>query len=138
MSTPLINGINYAWGNISFILFSTPVIGIVSINYKEKQDKKNNYGAGTKPVSRAYGQFEYEGDIELYLDTWKGIINDSPLRNPLLIAPFDIPVTFSGNGVIVTKDVLRACEFMENPFTGKSGDTRLTVKISLIIGDIIR
>ena len=138
MSTPLINGINYAWGNISFILFSTPVIGIVSINYKEKQDKKNNYGAGTKPVSRAYGQFEYEGDIELYLDTWKGIINDSPLRNPLLIAPFDIPVTFSGNGVIVTKDVLRACEFMENPFTGKSGDTRLTVKIPLIIWDIIR
>lgn len=138
MATPLINGVNYSWANIGFILFGTPVVGILSISYNHKQKKENNYGAGSEPVSRGYGNAEYEGSIELYTDTWKAIIAASPKRNPLLIAPFDIPITFGGTGVLTTKDVLRAVEFLENPFDGKSGDTKLTVKIPLIIGGIDR
>lgn len=136
--TPLVNGINYSWANISVILFGTPVVGIISIDYKEKQAKDNNYGAGANPVSRGYGRIEYEANIELYTDTWKAIIAGAPDRNPLKIAPFDIPVTFGGSGVTATKDVLRAAEFMENPFEGKEGDTKLTVKIPLIIAGIDR
>jgi hypothetical protein len=138
MATPLINGVNYSWSNISVILFGQPVIGIVSISYKIKQEKKNNYGSGTEPISRGYGRTEYEGEIELYTDTWKAIIASSPNRNPLLIAPFNIPVTFSGQGVLTQKDVLRMVEFMENPLDTKEGDTKITVKIPLIIGGIDR
>lgn len=137
-NTALINGVNYSWSNISLILFGTPVLGIISIDYKEKQKKDNNYGAGSKPVSRGYGNFEYEGSIEIYTDTWKAIIDGSPNRSPLLIPPFNIPITFGGDGVITTRDVLKAVEFLENPFEGKSGDTKLTIKIPLIIGDIQR
>ncbi len=138
VQTPLVNGINYAWVNISIILFGTPVVGIVAIDYKKKQEKKNNYGAGSKPVSRGYGREEYEGSLELYTDTWKAIIAGSPDRNPCLIPFFDIPVSFGGNGVQATKDVLRAVEFLEDPFEGKEGDTALMVKIPLIIGGIDR
>ena len=138
MPVPLINGINYSWSNISVIIFGTPVVGILSIEYKRKQKKENNYGAGNKPVSRGYGMYEFEGSIELYTDTWKGIIASSPGRDPLRIAPFDIPVTFGGTGVLAMKDVLRGCEFLEDPLSGKSGDTKLTVKIPLIIADIER
>lgn len=134
----LVNGINYSYSNISVILFGTPVVGILSIEYTRKQKKENNYGAGNQPVSRGYGNYEYEGSIELYTDTWKGIINSSPGRDPLKIAPFDIPITFGGTGVLTTKDVLRAVEFMSDPLEGKSGDTKLTVKIPLIIGGIER
>lgn len=136
--TPLVNGINYSWANISVILFGTPVVGIISIDYKQKQQKDNNYGAGSQPVSRGYGRVEYEANIELYTDTWKSIIASSPNRDPLQIPPFDIPVTFGGTGVLAVKDVLRACEFMENPFEGKEGDSKLTVKIPLIIAGIDR
>lgn len=138
MATPIVNGVNYSWSNISLILFGTPVIGILAINYKRKQKKDNNYGAGPQPVSRGYGNYEYEGDIELYTDTWKGIIASSPNRDPLAIGPFEIPVTFTGTGVSTTKDVLRAVEFLEDPLESKSGDTKLTVKIPLIIGGIDR
>lgn len=120
------------------ILFGTPVVGILAINYKRKQKKDNNYGAGSQPVSRGYGNYEYEGDIELYTDTWKGIIAASPNRDPLKIPFFDIPITFSGDGVSTTRDVLRAVEFLEDPLESKSGDTKLTVKIPLIIGGIDR
>lgn len=138
MAAPLINGINYSWANVSLVLFGTPVTGIVAIDYNRKQKKDNNYGAGKAPVSRGYGNEEYDGSIEIYLDTWKAIIAASPNNNPLEITPFDIPVVFSGNGVAVSKDVLRACEFMEDPLSAKQGDTKLTVKIPLIIGGIDR
>lgn len=137
-ATPIVNGVNYSWSNISLILFGTPVIGILAIDYKRKQKKENNYGAGSQPVSRGYGNYEYEGSIELYTDTWKAIIAGSPNRDPLQIGPFDIPVTFTGTGVTTTKDVLRAVEFMEDPLESKSGDTKLTIKIPLIIGGIDR
>lgn len=138
MSTPLINGVNYAWANVSIILFGTPVVGVLSIDYKAKQAKDNNYGAGSVPVSRGYGRVEFDANIEMYTDTWKAIIAESPNRDPLQIPFFDIVVTFGGTGVTVDKDVLRACEFMENPFEAKEGDTKLTVKIPLIIAGIDR
>ena len=137
-ATPLVNGTNYSWANVTLILFGVPVTGVTEISYSAKQKKENNYGAGVEPVSRGYGNKEYEGSISLYADVWKKIIAASPDRDPLQIAPFDIQVTYGGSRVTADKDVLRAVEFAENPFDGKSGDTKLMVKIPLIIASIER
>jgi hypothetical protein len=138
MSTPLINGINYSWANITLTLFGVPVVGITKIEYKRKQKKENNYGYGSQPVSRGYSNFEYEGSIELYLDEWKRIIASAPNRDPLLIAPFDIQVNYSGRGVLVTTDKLQSCEFMEDNFTANQGDSKLMVTVPIVIGAIVR
>lgn len=138
MPVPLINGINYSWASISVVMFGSPVVGIASVEYKRKQKKENNYGAGPDPVSRGYGMFEYEGSLEFYTDYWKALVANAPGRDPLAIAPFDIQITFGGKNLIPTKDVLRGCEFLEDPFSGKSGDTKLMVKIPLIIAAIER
>ena len=63
MATPLINGINYSWANITVIGLGVPFIGITKIDYNAKQEKTNNYGAGSQPVSRGYGRVEYEGSL---------------------------------------------------------------------------
>lgn len=138
MATPLINGVNYSWANISVVLFGVPVVGIASISYKRKLKKENNYGANNQPISRGYGNYEYEGDIELYTDEWKRIISASPGRDPLKIAPFDIQVVYGGARLTGDRDILRAVEFMEDPLESKQGDTKLMVKIPLIIGLIER
>lgn len=138
MATPLINGINYSWANITLTLFGVPVVGITKIEYKRKQKKENNYGFGTQPISRGYSNYEYEGSIELYLDEWKRIISSSPNNDPLLIAPFDIQVTYSGRGIVAEKDVLKSCEFMEDNFEANQGDSKLMVTIPLVIGAIDR
>lgn len=138
MATPLPNGINYSWQNISAIIAGVPVFGITKIEYKSMQEKTNNYGAGSKPVSRGYGRIEYEGSIEIYLDELKRIIAAAPNRDVLQIPPFDISVVFSGASVPPTTEVLRMCEFLENPMTANEGDTRLLVTIPIIIGDIER
>lgn len=134
-ATPLINGINYSWANITLILFGVPVTGITKIEYKKKQKKENNYGAGKLPVSRGYGAEEYEGSIELYMDEWQRI-SDAAHGEPLAIPPFDIQVLFSGQGVVTKKHVLKSVEFTEDPFEGKQGDAKMLVTIPLIIGAI--
>lgn len=136
--TPLINGISYSWSSINFVLFGVPVMGIVNIEYKRKQTKTNNYGSGKEPVSRGYGKVEYEGSIEIYQDEWKRIIAASPSRDPLSIGWFDIPVLYGNSLADATKDTLKAVEFLEDPFAAKEGDTKLTVKLPLIIGGIVR
>lgn len=136
--TPLINGINYSWANITLTLFGVPVVGITKIEYKRKQKKENNYGAGPQPVSRGYGNYEYEGSIELYTDELKRIIASAPNRDLLAIPPFDIQVTFGGSGVQADKDVLRSCEFTEEGLSASQGDTKLMVSLPLIIGSIDR
>ena len=138
MPTPIINGINYSWANVSLVLFGVPVVGVTKIEYKRKQKKDNNYGAGSQPVSRGYGNYEYEGSIEIYTDEWKRIIEAAPQRDPMLIAPFDINVTFAGRGLAAEKDVLRAVEFTEDPLSANQGDTKLMVTIPLIIALIER
>ena len=138
MPTVLRNGINYSWGNITLTLFGVPVTGITKIEYKRKQKKDNNYGAGYQPVSRAYGNYEYEGSIEIYTDELKRIIAAAPGRDILSIPPFDIQVTFGGTGVLVDKDVLKSCEFTEEGLSASQGDTKLLVTLPLIIGGIER
>lgn len=136
--TPIVNGINYSWANIKFNLFGVPVVGITAIEYNRKMKKENNYGFGQQPVSRGYGNYEYDGSIEIYLDEWKKIIAASPSRDPLLVVPFDIQVIYGSTAINATTDILRSCEFLEDPFTAKQGDTKLLIKIPLIIAAIER
>lgn len=135
---PLVNGINYAWANITVIIAGVVIIGITKISYKNKQTKKNNYGKGTRVISRAYGNVEPDASIEIYTDEWKRIIAAAPGRDALKIPPFNIIVQFSGDGVAVDRDVLIGCEFMEDPLTANQGDTELKVTLPLILADIQR
>lgn len=136
MATPLINGINYSWANIKLVLFGVPVVGITKIEYGRKQKKENNYGAGTDPVSRGYGNKEYEGSIELYADEVNRIIASAPNRELTSIPPFEIQVVYSGTGLDTTVHKLQAVEFTDDKLSVGQGDTKILVSIPLIIGGI--
>lgn len=132
----LVNGVNYAWVNVTMVLFGVPVKGITKISYKKKTDKANNYGNGSEPVSRGYGRSEYEASIELYRDEWQRIINVAPSKDPLEIPPFDVPVVFGGSRVTAQTDVLLACEFLEDAFDVSEGDTSIKITLPLIIAGV--
>jgi hypothetical protein len=136
MATFLVNGTEYSWGGIVLELFGVPVQGITAISYKKKQAKTNNYGAGTKPVSRGYGKEECDGSIEVLRSEWTKVIAVSPSQNPLAIGWFPISVTYGTSMADVTIDILQGVEFLEDPFDAKEGDTKLLVKLPLIIADI--
>jgi hypothetical protein len=139
MATPLINGVNYSWANVKLILFGVPVIGITKISYKTKQKKENQYGVGYEPISRGYGNKEYEGSIEIYTDELKNLIAAAPNRDLMAIPPFNIQIVFedAANGFL-TQDNLLMCEFTEEGLEASQSDTKLLVSLPLVIGKITR
>jgi len=137
MATYLINGVNYSWADVKFVLFGIPVRGITSISAKKKQEKTNNYGASSEPISRGYGRSEYEASIELYKDEWQAVIAASPNKDPLAIPAFEIQVIYgSSRNAVVGTDVWHNCEFLEDPFSTKEGDTKIVLSIPMIIAGI--
>ena len=53
---PLINGIEYSWGDITATVGGVPVVGITAIEYGDDQVVENHYGAGRFPVSYSKGR----------------------------------------------------------------------------------
>jgi hypothetical protein len=136
-NSPLINGVNYSWANVTMTIYGVPVVGITKIEYKKKQKKEPNYGMGQDPISYGYGNNEYEAKITLYTDEWRKIIAAAPNNDPLQ-APFsDIIVSFGGSRVTAKTDVLQAAEFMEDPFTISQGETKSMVDLPIIIAGIL-
>lgn len=136
---PLVNGESYAWAQIVCTIAGVPVVGITEITYKEKQEKKNNYGAGNRPVSRGYGKKEPEASITLYLEELEAIRKATPTGSILDIAPFAINVTFiPSNGAGTITHVLNNAEFLEDPVETKEGDTEVMCKLPLIISHITK
>ncbi|MGJ1499887.1 hypothetical protein ACR79R_21415 [Sphingobacterium spiritivorum] len=131
----LINGNSYVWNHIDFPVFGTVIQGITAISYKKKQEKTNNYGRGKKPVSRGRGKEEYEASItvEMKESEWMRIAAGGSLLD---IKPFNIPVTFSGDGVNLTTHTLIACEFLEAGIETEQGSTNILVTLPLLPGDI--
>ena len=134
--TVLINGIAYSASNVNVEMYGVAQSGITSITYKAAQVKENNYGLGTKPVSRGYGNETYECSIEMYRESWMAIVNAAPNKNPLSIPPSQFQVIFSGDSVLFNQDNLEAAECMEDPLTVASGDTSIKVTIPFIIAGV--
>ncbi|MGJ1366046.1 hypothetical protein [Sphingobacterium spiritivorum] len=131
----LINGDAYVWSHIDFPVFGTVIQGITAISYKKKQEKTNNYGRGTEPTSRGRGKKEYEGSItvEMKEAEWLRLAAGKSILD---IRPFNIPVTFSGDGVNLTTHTLIACEFLENGIETEQGSTNILVTLPMILGGI--
>jgi hypothetical protein len=103
------------------------------------QSKENNYGQGELPISRGYGNVEFEASIELYVDEWRKI-KASALAvgsDPLSLPPFDIQVLYGNSRTQrLGTDIVQRAEFLEDPMEGNQGDTKMLVTIPLIIAGI--
>lgn len=131
------NGINYSWQNATIILFNVPIIGITKISIKSKQTKDNNYGLGNRPISRGYGNKEYEMSMSIYFDELVKWINAvSPNGDILDIPYFDFPMVLAGSRQVPHKVTVRAAEFLESPFEVAQGDTKIIVDIPLVIAGV--
>jgi hypothetical protein len=132
----LINGKNYDWGSVSFIIFNVPIVGITEIEYSRKQKKELNYGAGTEPTGYGLGNKEYSGSISIYADVLKDFISTVPDRSILSIPPSSATVIFSGDGVQFTTDKLKNIMFTEDPFSVKQNDTAIIIKLPFIFAGL--
>lgn len=137
MATALINGKAIDWAMITVTMLGTPFTGITKISGKSMQEKTNNYGIGSEPVSRGRGRKTYEGSITFNAEEWKNIIAAAPNNEPLDIPAFEVAVNFiDPTAGTVWQTKFLQCEFMEHGFDASEGDTMIEIEVPLVIGKI--
>lgn len=132
----LINGVSAVWTDIQVPFLGVPLTGVTAISWSEKQDKTNNYGIGSKPVSRGYGRKTYEGSITLLAEEYKNILAAAPNGSIADIPFFDLPILFINAQGLYMKYVLKAVDFTESGIDTKEGDTMIPVTLPFIFADI--
>ena len=138
MASPLINGINYSWSQIATVILGVPVVGITSIEYEDKQEIVDHYGAGSFVTSRGFGKVEtMPVKISLYMDEVEPLQLAAPLGRLENIPEFDIIVAFIPTSGTVATHTLKNCRFMGNKRTIKQGDTSVIVDLELKCSHIL-
>lgn len=133
---PLINGVAYGWADIVFLVAGVPVTGIVAIDYDDKQEIKDHYGAGRYPTSRGKGRIACSAKLTLEMSEVLAIQSRSVNGRLQDIAPFDVQVSYIPDGGRIVHDVIHDCQFTENARKWKEGDTTQTVELPLIVSRI--
>lgn len=136
MATPLINGRAYDYAQIEVNILGVPVAGITAISYTEEQEKVNNFGAGSRPVSRGHGAINASGSVTVSMNDIEAIRDAAPLGSLLQIPSFDISVTFLNAQKVVTH-VLKNVEFLNDGVEATQGDTNLERSFDLVVSHVV-
>lgn len=134
---PLINGVEYGWGDIAVNIGGVPVTGIRAIKYDEEREKENIYGAGSNVVSRGYGRVKSTASITLLGGTVMALKAKAPRGQLHRIAPFTIVVAYQPDAGPMQIHHLKNCEFKKTTFDWKEGDTHKEIEFELIISHIV-
>ena len=134
--TPLINGKAYDFSDIIVTILGVPVASVSAIKYKEEQEKKNNYGAGDRPVSRGKGAIEADASFDISMNDVEAIRAVALDGSLLKVPAFDI-VVFFGNGANPVTHVLKNCEFLSDGVEVSQGDTDTKRSFDLVISHIV-
>lgn len=132
----LINGKSYEWADIIINILGQPFSGVTNIEYTLEQEMENVYGAGNKPVSRAYGNFMPTGKVTILMEEMEAIQAVAPFGVIQQIPEFDITVAYVDTALIPRVHTLKGCRFKKNERKVNQGDTSIAIETDLIIGDI--
>jgi hypothetical protein len=135
----MINGVLPSWATMQILIEGVSVTGVIAVNYDDKQDVENIYGAGQNPVGRGFGRITPTADITLLRDEIESIRKSSPTGRLQDIAPFDIVVAFLPiGGAKVANHVIKGCQFTDDGVEAKEGDTSNSKQLNLLPSHIIR
>ena len=129
---PYVNGKLYDWADIVVAIAGVPVTGIVGIDYSDKQEIQQKYGAGRYPVGYAKGRITCTAKLVLYQEEVEAMQSVAPNGRLQDIAPFNITVSYMPNSGVVKTDKLRNCIFTNNNRGWKEGETGHTVELEII------
>lgn len=136
----LINGRSYDWEMIEFNfsnIAGEAIVGITGIKYSRERKIEHNYGVGSKPISKGYGNVTHTASITLtktaeqQLSTLvsSGLLED--------LGEFDLVVSYnhpdSGATII---DTIKSCVFSEQGSDVSQDDTTIEKEFNLNPGDI--
>lgn len=133
---PLINGVLHSWGEIVVTIAGVPVTGITAIEYGDKQEVVNHYGAGRHAVGRSKGRITPSAKITLYQEEVEALLLKSSNGRLQDLEMFDIIVSYIPENGLIVVDKIRNCSFTNNDRKWKEGDTKQEVELELVVSHI--
>lgn len=133
---PLINGRAYSYVEVVVKIAGVEIPSVSKISYTEEQQKENNYGTGSRPVSRGIGKIEPKASIEMSMNDVEAIRDVAPDGSLLKLPPFDIQVTFLNAQKVVTH-VVKSCEFTNDGVEAGTDDKDIKKSFDLIPSHIV-
>lgn len=136
MAIPLINGRAYDYAQIEVEILGVPLAGVTAISYKEEQEKTNNFGAGSRPVSRGHGAIETSASMTISMNDIEAIRDAAPLGSLLAIPSFDAKITFLNAQKVVTH-VVKNMEFTVDGMESAQGDTNIEMAFDFVASHVV-
>ena len=124
------------WNSIKTVMMGRELEGITELSYNDSKEKENIYGAGGMPIGRGEGNYKAEATITLTREEIIALqLAVGSGKSILDIEPFDIPVIYE-YGNLLYKDVIRNCEFTNNPVSVKQNDKSISQQLTLLVSHI--
>lgn len=124
------------WNQFTWNWFGRDVEGILSAEYSDKVDWKNEHGANKYPIGQAEGNYEASASVEIYeeeLEAMKSALPPGVRLQDVQTSP--VCVYTKADGTIV-KDILHNVRIMNVGKSLKQGDGKMTHKCDLLITHI--
>jgi hypothetical protein len=138
--TSLINGAAVSFSSIKVNLNGVVINHITGVNYSVVQEKSNEYGIGSQPISRGYGNVVYEGSITISFKELLALRRAASLLgyNSITELPvFNMVVSFTPpTEALLTTDILYDIDFLEDNFSISDGDMETYIDIPFIFGKL--
>ena len=136
MATPLINGRAYDFAQIVVDVAGSPLASVSAISYTEEQEKVNNFGAGSRPVSRGHGAINASGSMTISQNDVEALRDAVEGGSLLSIPSFDVVVTFLNAQKVVTH-TLKNVEFLNDGVEATQGDTDLQRSFDVVMSHVV-
>lgn len=129
---PLANGMLCSWADIVVLIGGVPITGITGVEYDDKQEIVNKWGAGRYPVGRSKGRIECTGKVIMYQEEVQALSAQSQTGRLQDLPPVDIIVQYIPDGGTIVTDKIRNCHFAENARKWKEGATGQEVEVAIV------
>lgn len=129
---PMVNGMLCAWADVVVLIGGVPVTGITGVEYDDKQEIVNKYGAGRHPVGRSKGRITPSGKLILYQEEVQALSAQSTTGRLQDLPPFDVIVQYLPDSGLLVTDKIRNCHISGNARKWKEGDTGQEVELPLV------
>jgi len=129
----LINGREYEWADVTVVGAGRDIVGVLGVEYSEKQEKEALYGKGNKPTGIQKGNKSGEGTLKVRQSELEGLEDLSPSHS-ILDLQINLAVSYGdpSQGVPMRTDIINNLQFTEQKKSINQGDKKQEIDLPFI------
>lgn len=133
----IINGREYEWADVTVIGAGRDIIGVLGVEYSEKQEKELLYGKGNKATGIQKGNKSCEGSLKVRQSELEGL-EDLSASHSILDLQINLAVSYGdpGTGTPMRTDKLYNVQFTEQKKGINQGDKKQEIDLPFICTEI--